>query len=97
MASGYATRRHGAETDGLTGLTRKAGKDALAVRSLLQRYFDLEQDVIYTSHNELADESYSAATGLCLQLVAVRVLGQQMQGLLQREPVHTRLVDCRLL
>lgn len=71
----------------------KRGKDALDVRSLLQRYFDLEQDIIYTSHHDLFDESYSADTGLFLQLVAARVLGRQMQGLLKSEPVRARLVD----
>jgi predicted nucleotidyltransferase len=71
----------------------KRGKDALDVRGLLQRYFDLEQDVIYSSHHDLFDESYPADTGLFLQLVATRVIGRQMQGLLKSEPVRTRLVD----
>jgi hypothetical protein len=49
--------------------------------------------VIYTSHHDLFDESYSADTGLFLQLVAARVMGRQIQGLLKSEPVRTRLVD----
>jgi predicted nucleotidyltransferase len=71
----------------------KRGKDALDVRGLLQRYFHLEQEVIYTSHHDLFDESHSTDTGLFLQLVATRVMGRQMQELLKSEPVRTRLVD----
>lgn len=73
----------------------KRGKDALDVRSLLQRYFDLEQEVIYAGHHDLFEESDSdpADTGLFLQLVATRVMGRQLQGLLKSEPVHTRLLD----
>ncbi|HEX8658295.1 MAG TPA: nucleotidyl transferase AbiEii/AbiGii toxin family protein [Hymenobacter sp.] len=71
----------------------KRGKDALDVRSLLQRYFDLEQEAIYAGHHDLFDENDSADTGLFLQLVATRVLGRQLRGLLQSGPVRTRLLD----
>jgi predicted nucleotidyltransferase len=70
----------------------KRGKDALDVRSLLQRYFDLEQEAIYTSHHDLFDESDAVDPGLFLQLVATRVLGRQLQALLTGEPVRTRLL-----
>ncbi|GAA3985035.1 nucleotidyl transferase AbiEii/AbiGii toxin family protein [Hymenobacter antarcticus] len=71
----------------------KRGKDALDVRSLLQRYFDLEQDAIYASHHDLFDENDTADPGLFLQLVATRVLGRQLQVLLKSEPIRTRLLN----
>lgn len=69
------------------------GKDAVDVWNLLEVYFNLVQEEIYTSHLELLNEEETPDTTNLMLLVGARVLGRHVRQLLTGGPVLTRLLS----
>jgi predicted nucleotidyltransferase len=69
------------------------GKDALDIRLLLQRYFELEQSLIFDQHHDLFDADDETDSELFLVKVAARVLGRQIRQLVIEQSVRTRLLE----
>lgn len=68
------------------------GKDAVDVWNLLEAYFNLITDEIYTHHLDLFSEEEAADSTHLMLLVGARVLGRQVQELIAGRPVQTRLL-----
>jgi predicted nucleotidyltransferase len=68
------------------------GKDATDIWGLLEVYFDLVDEVIYTDHSDLFDEDDTSDPTHFKLLVGARVMGRQMQQLVADGPVLTRLL-----
>jgi predicted nucleotidyltransferase len=68
------------------------GKDAVDVWNLLEAYFNLITDEIYTQHLDLFTEQEAADSTNLMLLVGARVLGRQVQQLVADRPVQTRLL-----
>ncbi|QJX47834.1 hypothetical protein HMJ29_13125 [Hymenobacter taeanensis] len=68
------------------------GKDAVDVWNLLEAYFHLITDEIYTHHLDLFSEDAAADSTHLMLLVGARVLGRQVQELIAGRPVQTRLL-----
>ena len=69
------------------------GKDAVDIWNLLEVYFNLVQEEIYTSHLELLNEEETPDTTNLMLLVGARVLGRHVRQLLTGGPVLTRLLS----
>ncbi|WP_216726282.1 nucleotidyl transferase AbiEii/AbiGii toxin family protein [Hymenobacter siberiensis] len=69
------------------------GKDAVDIWNLLEVYFNLVQEEIYTSHLELLNEDETPDTTNLMLLVGARVLGRHVRQLLTGGPVLTRLLS----
>ena len=69
------------------------GKDADDIWNLLEVYFKLVQEEIYTSHLELLNEEETPDTTNLMLLVGARVLGRHVRQLLTGGPVLTRLLS----
>ena len=69
------------------------GKDAVDIWNLLEVYFNLVQEEIYTSHLELLNEEETPDTTNLMLLVGARVLGRHVRQLLAGGPVLTRLLS----
>ena len=69
------------------------GKDAVDIWNLLEVYFNLVQEEIYTSHLELLNEKETPDTTNLMLLVGARVLGRHVRQLLTGGPVLTRLLS----
>ena len=69
------------------------GKDAVDIWNLLEVYFKLVQEEIYTSHLELLNEEETPDTTNLMLLVGARVLGRHVRQLLTGGPVLTRLLS----
>jgi predicted nucleotidyltransferase len=68
------------------------GKDAVDVWNLLEAYFHLVTDDIYTHHLDLFSVEEAADSTHLMLLVGARVLGRQVQELVAGRPVQTRLL-----
>jgi len=69
------------------------GKDAVDIWNLLEVYFNLVQEEIYTSHLELLNEEETPDTTNLMLLVGAQVLGRHVRQLLTGGPVLTRLLS----
>ena len=69
------------------------GKDAVDIWNLLEVYFNLVQEEVYTSHLELLNEEETPDTTNLMLLVGARVLGRHVRQLLTGGPVLTRLLS----
>ena len=69
------------------------GKDVVDIWNLLEVYFNLVQEEIYTSHLELLNEEETPDTTNLMLLVGARVLGRHVRQLLTGGPVLTRLLS----
>jgi len=68
------------------------GKDAIDVWNLLDVYFHLVTDEVYTTHLDLLDEDKTTDTANLMLLVGARVLGREVRQLLADRPVQKRLL-----
>ena len=68
------------------------GKDAVDVWNLLDVYFNLVSEEVYTNHLDLLNEDETPDTANLMLLVGARVLGRHVRQLLADRPVQTRLL-----
>jgi predicted nucleotidyltransferase len=69
------------------------GKDATDIWGLLEVYFDLVDDFIFTEHSDLFDDNDTADTTNFKLLVGARVMGRQMLALVPDGSVRKRLIE----
>lgn len=67
-------------------------KDAVDVWNLLEVYFNLVSNEVYTTHLDLFDEVHLVSSDNVTLLLGARVMGRQVRELIADRPVETRLV-----